>query len=361
MTKTVLHIFGRMDRGGAELRTLDVVRGLDPSEFRTVFLTLKAGPGALDEEARALGARVVECPLDLAFPARLLRQLRREHPTIVHSHVHDFSGLILMLAAFVRVPARIAHYRSSGDGKRPTWRRRLQRTLMRALVDRFATQILAVSVGAMEAAKGPLWTADPRCKVIYNGVDVGRLSAGDGRSLRATLTLGSEPVVLMLANASPAKNHVRAMAIFGALRSMVPRVRLVLAGDGSFEEAERALSLADRSAVINLGLRTDIADLLAAADALLLTSVREGLPGAVLESLAAGTPVVATRLPGVVEISERVTGVVLLDLAQPDEAWANALRETLANPPAIGKVEGTDFDLACSRASLVETWMESAG
>jgi glycosyltransferase involved in cell wall biosynthesis len=79
-----------------------------------------------------------------------------------------------------------------------------------------------------------------------------------------------------------------------------------------------------RDRVIALGVRDDVPRLLAAADVLLLPSLREGLPGVVLEACAAGLPVLASDLPGVREIASRLPLVEYLPLTEPDHEWARA-------------------------------------
>src|SRR5690606_31497974 len=69
-------------------------------------------------------------------------------------------------------------------------------------------------------------------------------------------------------------------------------------------------------------VRLDVPRLLRAADVLLLPSLREGIPGVVLEACVIGVPVLATDLPGVREIGNRLEGVYFLSLAESDAEWA---------------------------------------
>jgi glycosyltransferase involved in cell wall biosynthesis len=95
----------------------------------------------------------------------------------------------------------------------------------------------------------------------------------------------------------------------------------------------RVTSLGLTDHVVLAGERADVASLVAAADLLLLTSLREGIPGVVLEARAAGTPVVATDLPGVREIERRLGGVTPVGLDQPDATWADHALAALAVAP----------------------------
>ena len=134
-----------MVRGGAELRTLDLMRQAALSDYEFHFATLAPGPGTLDAEISRLNGQVHSCALGLTFPFRFRELLHSGRFDIVHSHVHYFSGYILRLASKAGVPARIAHFWSTGDGQQPTFRRRAQRVLTRRWVDSHATAIVAVS------------------------------------------------------------------------------------------------------------------------------------------------------------------------------------------------------------------------
>ena len=142
----VLHVFGTMNRGGAELRTLDVVRRSAGDGVVHEFATLTGREGVLADEIRALGGAVHPCALDASFAPRFIALIRRRRISVVHSHVFLTSGLVLALARAAGVPRRIAHFRSTSDGQPSTLRRRAYRRAMRALLDVAATDILGVSV-----------------------------------------------------------------------------------------------------------------------------------------------------------------------------------------------------------------------
>lgn len=116
----VLHIFGRMSYGGAEKRTLDLMRHIDRKRYHFHFCVLSGQSGELDKEIQHLGGSIHYIALSLAFPFKFLQLLRREQYDVVHSHIHYSSGLILWLSALANVPIRIAHFRNTSDGKPDT-------------------------------------------------------------------------------------------------------------------------------------------------------------------------------------------------------------------------------------------------
>src|SRR3989304_7354800 len=95
----ILHVFWRTSRGGAEMRTIDIIRHIDRSQYRLEYVALSGLPGTLDDEIRRLGGEVHYCPLGLTFSRRFRRLLRPEKYNVIHSHVHYFSGYLLRLAA----------------------------------------------------------------------------------------------------------------------------------------------------------------------------------------------------------------------------------------------------------------------
>jgi glycosyltransferase involved in cell wall biosynthesis len=364
----ILHVFGRMSRGGAELRTLELMRVIDRTRYELGFCTLSGLPGELDPEIRRLGGEVHPCRLDATFPVRFVALLRRLRPDVVHSHVFLTSGLVLRLARLGGVPARIAHFRTMGDGRSPTLRRRGQRALMRYWLDRHSDRLVSVSKGAMVAAWGSQWRRDPRCRVIYAGFDPSRFEGlASPEKVRASLGLESaHPVCIHVGSMQAAKNHVRVVDVFARLAEQEPSASLVLVGrrDASIEQdvlgRTRRHGLGDRVKI--LGEREDVLDLLRAADVMLFPSVREGLPGAVVEACGVGTPVVASDLPGLKEIAQHLPGVVCLPLSKSDDFWTAAavelMRDARARRPRTALLARTVFDVHESAAAHCRLWDE---
>ncbi|NMC19386.1 MAG: glycosyltransferase family 1 protein [Thermogutta sp.] len=369
----ILHIFSRMNHGGAECRTLDLMRAVDPGEIRMDFCALSGLPGVLDHEIRALGGEVHRLPLKQAGFGRAFRRLLvRERYDVVHSHVHYPSGWILRLAHRAGMKRRIAHFRSDSDGRADTWPRRIVRWGLQRLIDRYATDILAVSRAAMEKAWTPCWQADPRCRVVYNGLDLGRFPdpADVGRAWATRERLGilpETPLYIHVGNVRPAKNHERLLGIFKAVAERTPGAMLMLVGDTLDRTAwlaERLFALGLCPSVRVLGRRDDVPDLLAAADVMIFPSLREGLPGAVLESLAAGTPVVASDLPGIREIAEFLPAIRPVSLAESDRRWADVIAEVtrpgVADRAAARRAfHDSPFTMECHAREMRKLWLEA--
>ena len=326
MTK-VLHVFGTMDVGGAEMRTVELLRALGTKGIEFHFLTLSGRDGALDDEIFALGGRIYPLPLNIKFPVAFLRLLRGLRPDVVDSHVATFSGVLLFGAWLARIERRIAHFRSDGDEHQDTLRRRAQRFVMTAFIRRFATDIVGVSPSSLTNGYRRDWPSDPRARVIVNGVPVFSPDP-EQEDIRKLLGIADAVIVLHVGRPSAAKNRVHTVRILNAVRRKGVDAHLCLVGGrGPDSEVirETASSLGLQKFVHDLGPRRDASGLMSQADVLLLTSIREGLPGVVIESLSTGTPVVATSLPGVIFIGSELAGVRVVDLTSADDEWANAV------------------------------------
>lgn len=330
----ILHIFGRMTAGGAEMRTMDIMRNIDRDKFQMDFCALSGESGELEEEITLLGGHTHHCKLNWGFNNRFLKLLREGQYDVVHSHVHLFSGYILWLAAKARVCHRIAHFRSMTDGKPDSIKRNIQRIIMKLLIDKYATKILAVSNGTMSSVWGNSWTSDARCQVIYNGIDPQRFDIKvDQKSVRDEFNFPRECRLLIhVGNFTPAKNHLRIINIFSQLQEIEPDWRLMLVGQNnndigrSVKKSIDKLDISDK--VVMAGSRTDVGRLLKAADVMIFPSKWEGLPGAVLEGCATGVRIIASDLPGIREIAEYFSNIRLLSLEQIDTYWIDAILES---------------------------------
>jgi glycosyltransferase involved in cell wall biosynthesis len=357
-----------MDRGGAELRTLELLRAMDRRNYTFSVAALSGKSGSLDSELIQLGGRVHYCALGRGFARRFRELLRVARLDVVHSHVHYASGYFLKLACDEGVPVRIAHFRTSDDGQRNTLMRKAKRLVLRRMVDRYATHILGVSEGALDQA-WPDWKGDGRCGVVYNGLDTAPiLRLPERHACRAALGLHRTAlVVLHVGSWQPAKNIPKVISVFVSLAQQNPSAALVMAGRGDSQLRQHAIQAlrqhGSEERVMFLGERPDVLSLMSAADVLLFPSRREGLPGVVLEACAVGLPVLATDLPCIEEIRRTFNRIRVLSVDRPDSEWAaEAAYLAAERRPALSEARGT-FEaspFALSRAATAYTALLNA-
>ena len=195
---------------------------------------------------------------------------------------------------------------------------------------------------------------DPeRVVVLRNGVDLTTFRRDDaGRARwRGQLNLETAPVVASVGHLIERKGHDLAIQ---ALTNLAPETRLLIAGTGPEETALRALAdevgVAARVHFLGAVPHGELRAVYSAADALLLASSREGWPNVLLESLACGTPAVATAVNGTPEVIQDPVAGRVVEQRTP-EALAEALRTTLAALPEPAAVrayaEQFSWDATC--------------
>lgn len=203
---------------------------------------------------------------------------------------------------------------------------------------RAASGYCAVSqdlVDAMDRLSGAT-----RGVLVANGVDTETFhpNAAARTQARAALGWSGGPHVLVVGHLIPRKDPALALAAFAELHATEPSARLHFVGAGPEEAALRAAIAARQLPADLLGERApaELADLYRAADALLLTSRREGRPNVVLEALASGLPVVATAAGGTAELLA-ASPFDVVDQRDP-HAIAARLRQVLADPPSAAAI-----------------------
>jgi len=338
----VLHIFGRMNRGGAETFIMHVYRNIDRSRIQFDFAVHSDQPGHYDEEIRSLGGRifVLPRPHPATLPAywrALVRVLRDEGPfAVVHSHVHFYSGIPLAIAASTGIPRRIAHSHNISDGKRSTWPRRLYRWYMRSLISRYATHMLGCSRPACEALYGSKCWRDKRVQVVHYGIDLTpfELLPKDRNLLRDRIGLPRDCLLIgHVGRFDVQKNHRFLIEIFESLVAQCPTARLVLVGDGplrpEIERLVRVKGIQDR--VFFLGVRADVPEIMGCLDVFLFPSLYEGLGIVLIEAQAAGVPcVVSDVIPDEADLGLRLINRV--NLESPLRLWLDSIMTCLHIP-----------------------------
>ena len=191
-----------------------------------------------------------------------------------------------------------------------------------------AAGIIAVS-GALKDSMVALGASPEKIRVIPNGIDADRFRPMDRRAAREKLGLPVEGLcVVAVGNLIPAKGQNLLIAALGKLAAQRPLLKLFLIGDGpqkaALVEQVKVLGLNERVLLIDTRPHDELPLWFNAADLSCLASHREGLPNVVLESLACGTPVLATRVGGIPEV---LTSPDLGILTEPDAARITAAME----------------------------------
>jgi glycosyltransferase involved in cell wall biosynthesis len=368
----VLQVVGRMDTGGTETWLMHVLRHIDRERFQMDFLVETREPSLFDDEIRALGGNILPClhPRRPLRYARNLRKVMQDHGPydVIHSHNYFYSGYVLRLAEWHRVPLRIAHSHNdlSMFQAGASMRRRAYTGLMRRWIDQHATIGLAASGRAASSLFGPRWEDDPRFRVLHCGIDLDPFSAvTDRAAVRAELGIPEDAFVVgHVGMFKEQKNHAFLIRIGAELAAREPNMRLLLVGDGPLRATiEQQVAHAGLSNfVILAGVRSDASRLmLGAMDVMVVPSLHEGLPIVGIEAQAAGLPlVISDVLPPDVDVVLEL--IDRLPLSQSPACWAEAVlragsqRKTIDQRAALMQVEQSQFNIIRSSRALEQVY-----
>lgn len=357
----ILSVIASSDFGGVERSLVSILKRLDPERFR-VFVACH-GRGPMVDEYRRHAAGVWTMPLTNALDVRsafgLVTLMRRLECEIVHSYLWTADALAGLAGALARVPIRIAtvggeYFRAVDEqGVRRARKALLSRAYR--VVYRPFDRVIAVSRRTADDLAGRAGLrVDPRkVAIIANGLDLDRIRAAP-EVTRADLDLPrTGPVLVTVANFVPMKGHRWLFEAWPRILARFPDATLVLVGGGPGLDAARA-SVAAASAgsrVRVLGPRADAVGIMALADVVVLPSVTaEGTPIAILEALALGKPVVATRVGGVAAlIHDGATGI-LVPPGSP-QALADTVTALLADPARAAAMAALGRETAGTRFS----------
>jgi glycosyltransferase involved in cell wall biosynthesis len=343
MTPVVLaELAGSASYGGGERYLELLFDRLDRARYRTLLISPEPGPFVRRMKERGVETHLVHlAPLFNPFAlARLTRLLVRERVTILQTHGAraNFYGRIAGRLAGVPVIISTVH-NSLKDYEVRSLRRWLYTFLLRLTLP-LVHRIICVS----EANRWDLIDECPaverKAHIVYNGVDLSAFpSQLDRRKVRQELGITEAPVLVTIGRLTEQKGHCYLLQALPKLLNTWPQLCCVFVGAGELHDALQrlAVDLGIERACRFVGVREDIADILAAADLFVLPSLSEGFPFVLLEALAMGRPVVASRVNGVPElIEEHKTG--LLVPPRDSQALATAIREMLNDPTAASKM-----------------------
>lgn len=322
----ITHVITRLIIGGAQENTLSSVLGLRQKPGLEVKLV--SGPAigpegsleSLDPELILVPhlVRPVHPVNDLLALRELERLFRRTKPDVVHTHSGK-AGVVGRMAAAragVRVIVHTIHGPSFGSfqGVVPNFifrgaERRAARvtTQFITVADAMTDQYLAAGIGRRE-----LYTT------IFSGFDLGPyLSARNDLAFRAKLGIAADDIVIgMIARLFKLKGHDDLITAAPEIVQRNPRVKFLLVGDGEWrgrlESKAHALGLEKHVVFAGLIPPDEVPRYVGIMDALVHLSLREGLPRALPQALAAGKPVIAYDCDGAKEVCiDNETGFLL--------------------------------------------------
>lgn len=349
----VLHYGMSPNLGGIETYLLNLANNVDPARFQFDFLYSDLGSEPIfAAELATQGSRFYGVTPRRTSPRRNRQDLEalfaEESFDTLHFHTNTVSYVEPVRAALRHGVRVIVHSHNAGAS-----RSRVTRALhvwhRRTLPWDKITRV------AVSGEAGRWMFGNRSFDVLHNGIDAEAFSFRPEarRDLRRSLGITADAFVVgSVAAFLPAKNHEFLMRVFAQVAQRDPAARLVLVGAGPLETQvrEQVRELGLETQVHLLGRRSDIPEILAAMDALLLPSRHEGFPLVVLEAQASGLPCL---------LSDAVTSEVgvgpacqHLPLHAEPSRWAAALLASAYTPRSLdGPSRVHEAGLSVARAT----------
>ena len=325
--------------GGTETQFMTLARALDPDRFALRFGCLRQWGPFVDElsqrsiplqEYRVTTFRSINA---VRQQARFARDLRRHGTDIVHTY--SFYGNVFAIPpARLAAPVVVASVRDRGLYLTPM-QKRVQRYVCR-FADRVLVNAEAVKTWLVNDGFSP-----SRITVIPNGVDLSRFETrANPAAVRRSLGVPEHaPLVAVVSRLHRLKGIEDFLDAAALVAASHPDARFLVVGEPSpvdniayLEElSQRAQRLGIGDRVIFTGLRDDVPALLSAVDVSVMPSLNEALSNVLLESMAAGAPVVATDVGGTTEALEANRNGLLIPPSNV-AAMTAAINRLLADP-----------------------------
>jgi glycosyltransferase involved in cell wall biosynthesis len=339
MTVKILQLVTRRQFRGAEVFAARLSEELIGQGVQIVFVGLYDPPvnplsiaGARNTD---LGVKNRGSFLSLTALKKLRTIIREEKPDVIQANGSD--TLKYALAARALSGYRPVIYRNISMISNWMGKSALKKNLYSALF-RMVDHVSSVGNESRKDFISFFQYPEEKISVIRRGVP---FSAADRSSVRTALltSLGLFPgsrIVVHVGNFSPEKNHAFLIDVFSVIRKEDPAVKLLLVGNGEeytgIENAVKARSLSDT--VFLLGFRSDMENILPAADLFVLCSKVEGVPGVILEAATFGIPSLAVNVGGVAEVVKNGETGFLIQGHQVND-FAAKLLEVVRDPAKL--------------------------
>lgn len=326
----VLHVFGKLNRGGAESRVMDLYRNVDRAKVQFDFMQHTTKVCDFQPEIEQLGGKVYHVPpfrfWNYFSYCKAWKQFIREHPEIriVHGHMTSTASIYLPIVHKKGV-FTIAHSRNAGVDK--GIKGKLTKFLRRNLTEK-CDRCFACSKLAGEAVFGKEAMEQGNVTIIPNAIDAARFTFDPEVRKQKREELHIQPEEFLIGEVGrfdPQKNQKYAVEILAECRKKNFPAKLILIGEGPLMETVRQQveELQLQEYVIFTGLQKNVVPFYQAMDFFLLPSFYEGLPGVAVEAQASGLRGI---LSDAITTETTMTSLMeFLNVQEPAEVWADRI------------------------------------
>jgi glycosyltransferase involved in cell wall biosynthesis len=291
--------------GGGESHLLSLVENLDRKQFDPVVLSFTTGPMIDRLSELHVPSKVIHTtrPFDISKWGTVKAWIKEQGIQLVHAHGTRACSNVIWAAKKLNIPViYTVHGWSFHDDQQALVRR------IRIMGEKYLTSRSAmnISVSASNRASGVKVIPGFQSQVISNGINRTKFDPdGAYKNIRAELNIPADVLlVLFVARFTAHKQPITLIRAFQQALKVKPDMHLLMIGEGDQRpEASALIEQEGLQASVTLhNFRQDVPAVLAAADVFVLPSLWEGLPIGLLEAMAMGKPVIATRVDGTIEV-----------------------------------------------------------
>lgn len=325
----ILHVLGRLDRGGAETMVMNLYRKIDKTKVQFDFIIHTTDKCDYNDEIKSLGGKIYSVPqykgVNHLEYKKAWNVFLKGHPEykIIHGHVRSTASIYLNIAKKYGL-ITIAHSHSTSSG---TGLSAITKNLLQYPIRYVADYLFACSKDAGKWLYGQRACSKENFNILNNAIDLNMFKFNNElrESKRNELKIQDKFVIGHIGRFDIAKNHHFLIDIFKEIHYRNGKTVLLLIGDGELKESveKKVAEYGLKDEVIFTGVRSDIPELLHVMDVFLFPSLYEGLPVTVVEAQASGLPcVISDNITNEVSVTSLVNKI---SLQRNKEYWAETV------------------------------------
>lgn len=357
----ILHIVGKMDRAGAETMLMNLYRHIDRQQIQFDFITFTNEVGDYDEEIITLGGKIIPILASNPIERMLkLKQFLQQQPEykIVHAHMLLSNAFHLLAAKTAGVKHRISHSHNTSNG---------HSTVIKKVYERWAKitnrKLATYKIACGELAAKYLFGTTKQVMLLPNAVDINEMNEVAKHSGNYISHKYSDEglKIIQIGRLSSVKNHHFSLKVAEQLKKRKVDFTLYVVGQGPLQDQLKQ-QVADLELVDNvkfLGVRTDITELMASADYMIMPSLHEGFPVVLVESQAVGlTAIVSDQVSAEVDLGLGLVDFLAIESA---EDWVERLVKPKSAKPSESEIakmlRAQGFDVSLNAQKLSQLYM----
>lgn len=354
----ILHIIGKMDRAGAETMLMNLYRNIDRSKVQFDFVTFTDEVGDYDAEITKLGGKII--PILASNPIERMLKLQkflRQNPEyrIVHAHTLLSNAFHLLAAKGAGVKHRISHSHNTSNGKSGTVDKIYEKWAL--ITNRY---IATYKIACGKLAAQYLFGTTKEVMILPNAVDIDSMIDVASNSIDYIEKNFEKKglKIVQVGRLNEVKNHQFSLQVAEELKKRNIDFTIYFIGQGplEFELKQQASNKLLQNRVKFLGVRSDVTELMASADFMIMPSLHEGFPVVLVESQVIGlTAIVSDQVS-----KEADFGLGLVEFLSIDSVndWVDSLSKPKSSAPSEEEIEEVlkqkGFDASTNAKKLIE-------